>query len=234
MPTLDYDLAMYINTAPPDPAYLTTELHLRPDPDRGERQPGRQHQRVLQRGGVQGPPRRGRRGRRGGPQGADHHGADADGAGLGILPLVTYPKTGVINTDKIGGPVDAEHGELPAVPELPEWEDVDGDGKIVIGAEQWPTCLNPVTECATSSWYLYTISNPLLPAVWDTTNEQGFEITNLVTAEPVGGGALSTPPSALRRNVVTVGPARPAPRMRSPPSTGEEEVTACSGSSSGG
>ena len=66
-----------------------------------------------------------------------------------------------------------------------QWEDVDGDGQIVIGAEQWPACLNPVTECANSSWYVWTAAFPLLPAIWDGTAEQTFEITNLVTEEPV-------------------------------------------------
>ncbi len=46
-------------------------------------------------------------------------------------------------------------------------------------------CLNPVTECANSSWYVWTVAFPLLPGIWDSTNEQTFEITNLVTEEPV-------------------------------------------------
>ncbi len=54
-----------------------------------------------------------------------------------------------------------------------------------IGAEQWPGCLNPITECANSSWYVWTVSFPLLPGIWDTTNDQTYEITNLVTEEPV-------------------------------------------------
>ncbi len=53
-----------------------------------------------------------------------------------------------------------------------EWEDLDGDGQIIIGAEQWPECLNPITECANSSWYVWTVAFPILPAVWDTTNDQ--------------------------------------------------------------
>ena len=62
-------------------------------------------------------------------------------------------------------------------------EDLDGDGQIVIGAEQWPPCLNPVT-CANSLWSLWTGALPFLPAIWDTTADQDYEITNLVTAEP--------------------------------------------------
>ena len=53
-----------------------------------------------------------------------------------------------------------------------QWEDLDGDGQIVIGAEQWPECLNPITECANSSWYVWTVSFPIMPGVWDTTNDR--------------------------------------------------------------
>ena len=30
-------------------------------------------------------------------------------------------------------------------------------GSIILGAEQWPQCLNPITDCASASWYLYTV-----------------------------------------------------------------------------
>ena len=66
-----------------------------------------------------------------------------------------------------------------------QWEDVDGDGQIVIGAEQWPGCLNPVTECANSSWYLWTTAFKVLPLRWDTTSERRSRPTNLVVGEPV-------------------------------------------------
>jgi len=58
------------------------------------------------------------------------------------------------------------------------------DGQIVIGAEQWPECLNPVTECANSSWYVWTVANNLMPGVYATTNDQHYKVTDLVTGEP--------------------------------------------------
>ena len=185
VPTLDYDLSTYINTAPPDPTYLTTNFTCDQVPTEENGNKGGNTSGYCNEEATKA-----------------LHDADAETdeaarkelittaltlmeQDSGILPLVTYPKTGVINTSKIGGPVDADTANFRPFQNFPQWTDVDGDGKIVIGAEQWPTCLNPVTECATSSWYLYTISNPLLPAVWDTTNEQEFEITNLVASEPV-------------------------------------------------
>ena len=64
-------------------------------------------------------------------------------------------------------------------------EDLDGDGQIVLGAEQWPECLNPITECANSSWYVWTVSFAVMPGLWDTTNAQTFEATDLLASEPV-------------------------------------------------
>ena len=71
-----------------------------------------------------------------------------------------------------GWPVETDAANYRAFQNFYEWEDVDGDGQIVIGAEQWPECLNPITECANSSWYVWTVGFPLLPGVWDTTGER--------------------------------------------------------------
>jgi len=64
------------------------------------------------------------------------------------------------------------------------WTDLDGDGKVVIGAEQWPACLNPVTECANSSWMVWTSINQIMPGAYATTNDGQFALTNLLTGEP--------------------------------------------------
>ena len=54
----------------------------------------------------------------------------------------------------------------------------------MIGAEQWPECLNPITECSLSSWYQWTVAFPTTPAFWDSTDSQEFELTELVVGEP--------------------------------------------------
>ena len=64
------------------------------------------------------------------------------------------------------------------------WTDLDGDGKVVIGAEQWPECLNPVTECANSSWMVWTTINQVMPGAFATTNDGAYVVTNLLTGEP--------------------------------------------------
>jgi peptide/nickel transport system substrate-binding protein len=102
-----------------------------------------------------------------------------------LLPLAQYPKSGIWRSDKVAGPVGDEVVNARAFENFAQWEDVDGDGQIVIGAEQWPACLNPVTECANSSWSVWTVVYPVLPAIWDTTAENTFEPTDLVVGEPV-------------------------------------------------
>ena len=52
---------------------------------------------------------------------------------------------------------------MSAFKNLNKWEP-QGGTEITIGAEQWPDCLNPVTECANSSWMVWTAQFPLLPA----------------------------------------------------------------------
>ena len=69
-----------------------------------------------------------------------------------LLPFYQFPNVAAWNTDQVGGPVDQDAGNYMAFQNIWEWEDTNGDGQIVIGAEQWPECLNPVTECANSSW----------------------------------------------------------------------------------
>src|SRR5687768_10680810 len=151
---MDYDMAMYISTAPPDPVYLTssftcdqvsspennnagqnssgwcneeaTELLHTADQtvDEGERS-------ELIQGALQ--------------LMADDH---------IMIPLFQFPKSAAYRTDRIGGDaVEEDLNNYMAWKNFGAWDDVDGDGSLVIGAEQWPECLNPITECANSSWY---------------------------------------------------------------------------------
>ena len=100
-----------------------------------------------------------------------------------LLPLYQFPNIAAWRTDKLGGPVDEFAGNyMSAFKNLNKWEPAGGS-EIIIGAEQWPDCLNPVTECANSSWMVWTAMFPMLPGVWDTT-EDGYAPTAVVTEEP--------------------------------------------------
>jgi len=184
LPSLDYDLAMYINTAPPDPQYLTPVYTCDAIPseangNKGQNQTGWCNQEAsdaLHEADVT----------------VDEaarkdliftalKAMDTDHV---MLPLVNYPKTGVYNTDKLDGELTNNTANFFPFQSFQNWKDKDGDGQIVIGAEQWPSCLNPITECANSSWYVWTIAFPMLPSVWETKADQSVAPSPLVTGEP--------------------------------------------------
>lgn len=185
LPALDYDMAMYISTAPPDPGYLTASFTCDQIPTEENGQQGQNS------------------------TGWCNEEASAmlleadktvDEAARAVLikdaltlmagdyvmaPLFQFPKAGFWRTDKVAGPLEADLNNYTAFINFDQWEDVDGDGQIVIGAEQWPECLNPVTECANSSWMVWTTVFPILPGVWATTSEGTYELTNIVAGEPL-------------------------------------------------
>jgi hypothetical protein len=183
LPALDYDLAMYISTAPPDPAYLTSAFACDLIPTEANGNIGQNYS---------------------GECNAEMsdllHAADIEvdaaaraekvksalklmAADHMLLPLFQFPKSGFWRTDKVGGPVDAELNNYQAFKNFDQWTDVDGDGQIVIGAEQWPECLNPITECANSSWMVWTTAFPVSPGAYTTTNDGQYVVTNLLTGD---------------------------------------------------
>jgi hypothetical protein len=101
-----------------------------------------------------------------------------------MLPLFQFPNIAAWRTDALSGPIDKDAANYQAFQNIWEWQPASGD-EIVIGAEQWPECLNPITECANSSWYVWTTSFKVLPGVWNTTSEGTYEPSALVTGEPV-------------------------------------------------
>ncbi len=174
LPALDYDLAMYISTVAPDPQYLTTSFTCAQIPSeennfQGQNSTGwcnEEASAALEEADVT----------------VDeaaraeliNTALDLMSDDWAMLPLVQYPRSGIWQTEKVAGPIAQDLGNYQAFQNIQAWEDVDGDGRIVIGAEQWPGCLNPVTECANSSWYVWTTAFKVLPFVWDTTSDQEF------------------------------------------------------------
>lgn len=185
LPSLDYDLGMYISTAPPDPQYLTSSFTCDQIPTEENEFAGQNSQgwcneeasaALLEADAT---------------VDLDARAELIKGAiakmreDWVLLPTFQFPKSGLYRTDKVGGPVEGDLNNYSAFLNINEWTDVDGDGQIVIGAEQWPGCLNPITECANSSWYVWTVAFPLLMGVYDTTNEGEYELTPLMASEPV-------------------------------------------------
>ncbi|MFM9137632.1 MAG: ABC transporter substrate-binding protein, partial [Actinomycetota bacterium] len=183
LPALDYDMAMYISTAPPDPAYLTSSFTCDLIPTEANGNVGQNTQGWCN------------------PEASDLlHASDVEvdpavrAANIKqvlqlmaqdhvLLPLFQFPKSGFWRTDKVGGPVDAELNNYTAFINFHQWTDTDGDGQVVIAAEQWPECLNPITECANSSWMVWTTAFPLMPGAYATTNDGRYVVTNLLAGE---------------------------------------------------
>ena len=176
---------MYISTAPPDPAYLTPAFAGDQIPTAANNNVGQNYQGWNNATATK-----------------DLHDADKEvdtakrtaliqdaikqmDKDYILVPLFQFPKSGAYRTDKLDSATEKELNNFEAFLNTYDWKDVDGDGKIVIGAEQWPTCINPFTECANSSWYVWTVANPLLPGVYATTNDSKYALTSLVTGEPV-------------------------------------------------
>ncbi|MGA1418663.1 MAG: ABC transporter substrate-binding protein [Ilumatobacteraceae bacterium] len=184
LPALDYDMAMYISTAPPDPGYLTPSFTCDQIPTAANNNQGQNSQGWCN------------------AEASDLlHNADFEAdatkraelvksalklmaADSVMLPLFQFPKAGFWRTDQVGGPVGAELRNYTSFINNHLWTDLNGDGKVVLGAEQWPACLNPVTECANSSWMVWTTINQVMPGAFATTNDGQYVVTNLLTGEP--------------------------------------------------
>ncbi len=185
LPSLDYDLGMYISTAPPDPQYLTSSFTCDQIPTAANEFAGQNSQGwcnkdasalLTKADATIDPDER---------AGYIKQAIDLMRKDWVLLPTFQFPKSGLYNSTKVGGPVEADLNNFEAFLNFNQWTDVDGDGQIVIGAEQWPGCLNPITECANSSWYVWTIAFPLVMGVYDTTNDGDYVLTPMMASEPV-------------------------------------------------
>ena len=183
LPALDYDMAMYINTASPDPTVTgimsCDSVPSEENGNQGQNSTGwcNEEASALMLESDQNVDEASR---------VDQ--IHQIGAFLAedavMLPLYQFPNIAAWRTDKLSGPIDTDAANYTAFQNVWEWVPASGD-QIIIGAEQWPECLNPITECANSSWYVWTTAFKVLPRVWDTTGEGTYEPSALVTGEPV-------------------------------------------------
>lgn len=183
LPTLHYDMAMYINTASPDPT-VTGIMSCDAIPSAANNNQGQnsvgwcnKDASALMTQSDQSVDEAKR---------VDliHQIAKKLADDAVMLPLYQFPNIAAWRTDQVGGPVDQDASNYMAWQNLNQWEDTNGDGQIVIGAEQWPDCLNPITECANSSWLVWVSTFKVIPDVWATTATGDYVATNLVTGEP--------------------------------------------------
>lgn len=183
LPSLDYDMGMYINVSAPDPAYLSTwaceQIPTEENDFQGQNSNGWCNEEASEY-----------------LKAADLETDEAKRIDLVkkaialmaedhiMLPLLQFPNIGASRTDKLSGAF-AELANYQAVGDWYRWVDVDGDGVIIIGAEQFPPpeCANPITECATSSWFMWMVAQQVLPGAYRTTADQTFEPSDILTGE---------------------------------------------------
>jgi ABC-type transport system substrate-binding protein len=183
LPSLDYDMAMYIQTAQPDPT-VTSTMHCNQVPSEENNNQGQntvgwcnEEASALMDESDQNLDTASR-------VEQIHQIAQLMHDDFVLLPLYQFPNIAAWRTDRIGGPVDADAANYRAFANnMFEWEPI-GDSEIIVGAEQWPECLNPVTECANSSWMVWSATFQVLPAAFDTTAEGEYVVTDLLAGEP--------------------------------------------------
>jgi len=57
-------------------------------------------------------------------------------------------------------------------------------GSIVLAAEQWPECLNPITSCANASWLPWTAWLYVMPRLMEVNTKGEFVASDLLTEAP--------------------------------------------------
>lgn len=104
-----------------------------------------------------------------------------------VLPLVRLPSALAWRPDKVGPDTvlrEVRAAGIWTIDAISRLEDLDGDGQIVIGVEQWPSCTNPVLACGGSGWYRQTIGAFAIPGVWESADGRGLQSSPLVRREP--------------------------------------------------
>jgi peptide/nickel transport system substrate-binding protein len=183
IPALDYDLAMYIQTASPDPTVTSimacSSVPSPANQNKGQNTSGwcneaasklmvESDQNIDESTRVD----------------QIHKIGQALVDDSVMLPFFQFPNIAAWRTDKLDGPIGADAANYRGFNNNSyAWVPKSGD-QITMGAEQWPDCLNPITECANSSWLVWLSTFPVLPAVWDTTADGTYKTTDLVVGEP--------------------------------------------------
>src|SRR5207245_6051721 len=57
-------------------------------------------------------------------------------------------------------------------------------GSVILGAEQWPSCVNPINQCANSSWLQWLVPIHVLPRLTELDEKNNFVASPLITEMP--------------------------------------------------
>lgn len=72
-------------------------------------------------------------------------------------------------------------------------------GKIVLGAEQYPECINVITQCASASWLYWSATQYVMPRAMQLTLQGTFDKSPLITEAPtLANGDLTQNPFTVK------------------------------------
>jgi len=72
-------------------------------------------------------------------------------------------------------------------------------GKIVLGAEQYPECINVITQCASASWLYWSGTQYVMPRAMQLTLQGTFDKSPLLTEVPtLANGDLTSNPFTVK------------------------------------
>ncbi|MEY2448955.1 MAG: peptide/nickel transport system substrate-binding protein, partial [Acidimicrobiaceae bacterium] len=57
-------------------------------------------------------------------------------------------------------------------------------GTLILGAEQWPDCLNPITQCANSSWMHWAVAGHVMPRLMELDEKGNFVPSPVLAGDP--------------------------------------------------
>jgi peptide/nickel transport system substrate-binding protein len=57
-------------------------------------------------------------------------------------------------------------------------------GTLILGAEQWPDCINPITQCANSSWMHWAVDEHVLPRLMELDDKGNFVPSPVLDGDP--------------------------------------------------
>lgn len=117
-----------------------------------------------------------------------------------VASIPLYAKQIILtwNSARLGQNLDFNAGQTGFSYELNKWALSGGDTTTLkFGAEQWPTCLNPVTACANSSW-MWWLTLPMYPQLVALDNNNDFIPSPLIKKIPnEADGTLTKDPFTL-------------------------------------
>lgn len=70
-------------------------------------------------------------------------------------------------------------------------------GSVILGAEQWPSCINPINQCSNSSWLQWLVPIHVLPRLAELDEHNIFVASPLLTELPsvANGGVTGSGPT---------------------------------------